>query len=108
MLNVSIDIFFFTLEQRKGMFIAVAKHSAAISRLAWSLKLQSRAACVHSLVCDGISGSGGGLARAGLGICFTCALVQAFLKETRVSGFAVSAIFSYTDNVHISCLCVLI
>lgn len=74
MINDSVDALLFVLEQRKGMFIPVAKHSAAISRPAWSLKLESCATCVRSLVCDAASGSGFGMACAGLGVCFPCAL----------------------------------
>lgn len=74
MINDSVDALLFMLEQRKGMFIPVAKHSAAISRLAWSLKLHSCATCVRSLVRDAASNSGVGMARAGLGIWFPHAL----------------------------------
>ena len=74
MINDSVDALLFTLEQRKGMFIPVAKHGTAISRLAWRLKLQSCATGMHSLVCDGASSSEVGMAHAGLGICFACAL----------------------------------
>lgn len=58
MINDSVDALLFTLKQGKGMLIPLAKHRAAISRVAWSLKLQCCAACVHSLVCDAASSSG--------------------------------------------------
>lgn len=74
MINESVDALLFTLEQRKGMFIPVAKHSTAISGIAASLKLQSCATCVHSLVCDTASSSGLGMTHGGPEICFLCAL----------------------------------
>lgn len=74
MINDSVDALLLMLEERKGMFIPVAKHSTAISGMAASLKLQSCATCVHSLVCDTASSSGLGMTHAGLEICFPCAL----------------------------------
>lgn len=69
MINDSLDALLFTLEQRKGMFIPVAKHSTAISVIAMSLKLQSCATCVRSLMCGTASSSGLSMAHAGLGVC---------------------------------------
>lgn len=74
MINDSVDALLFMLEQRRGMFIPVEKHSAAVSRLAWSLKLPSCTTCMCSLVCDAASSSGVGMAHAGLGISFPSAL----------------------------------
>lgn len=104
MINDSVDALLFTLEQRKDMFIPVAKHSAAISRLAWRLKLQSCATCVHSLVCDSASSSGVGMAHAGLGIFPLCPGTwskHSLRKQGYQLGLIVNAVFTYMDNVHI-------